>query len=279
MERRSCWLPRKRRSSSERFRGPFNRRQDHQRQGARGHGKTANRSLTAKDKRMEQMTWRRGAVMVALAAGSSCARGATPSPAAEAVSEIAFVPLPKAPLGAQVDWQMLKEVTPDKVLLGRLLFFDPRLSADRTISCASCHRSANAFADRTPNSVGVHGRRGSRKRRGFRRPWARGRHGESERHRRLQDTDVARYLEARALHARWLDGHAAGGHRSLRRGRRSGDSAAGRKVLLAKAGYEACQLLVIEKSVKLNVAFAPFVDTISTPKQIWPSVELAGSQL
>jgi|RhiMethySRZTD1v2_1073278.scaffolds.fasta_scaffold12402_6 cytochrome c peroxidase len=108
-------------------------------------------------------TSRRVAVMALLAACSGCTRGAPPSPTAEAVSEIAFVPLPKAPLGAQVDWQTLKEVTPDKVMLGRLLFFDPRLSADQTISCASCHRSANAFADRTPNSVGVHGRRGSRK--------------------------------------------------------------------------------------------------------------------
>ena len=92
-----------------------------------------------------------------------CARGAPPPPAAKATSETAFVALPKPPLGAQVDWQRIEGVTADKVILGRLLFFDPRLSADQTISCASCHRSANAFADRTPNSVGVHGRRGTRK--------------------------------------------------------------------------------------------------------------------
>lgn len=37
-------------------------------------------------------------------------------------------------------------LTPDKVALGRLLFFDPMLSLDETISCASCHSPYNAFA-------------------------------------------------------------------------------------------------------------------------------------
>ena len=34
----------------------------------------------------------------------------------------------------------------NKILLGRMLFYDPVLSADSTISCASCHSSYNAFA-------------------------------------------------------------------------------------------------------------------------------------
>lgn len=33
-----------------------------------------------------------------------------------------------------------------KILLGRILFYDPILSADSTISCASCHSPYNAFA-------------------------------------------------------------------------------------------------------------------------------------
>lgn len=37
-------------------------------------------------------------------------------------------------------------ITAAKVELGRMLFFDPRLSADNTISCASCHSPYNAFA-------------------------------------------------------------------------------------------------------------------------------------
>jgi len=50
----------------------------------------------------------------------------------------------------------------EKAALGRLLFFDPILSGDRTISCASCHKPAYAFADTVVLSPGVSGRKGSR---------------------------------------------------------------------------------------------------------------------
>jgi cytochrome c peroxidase len=53
-------------------------------------------------------------------------------------------------------------ITPEKVELGRLLFFDPLLSADRTVSCASCHQPALGFGDSTRVSVGIHGRPGAR---------------------------------------------------------------------------------------------------------------------
>lgn len=46
--------------------------------------------------------------------------------------------------------------------LGELLFFDSILSKDRTISCASCHRPAAAFADTMATSIGVGGKKGSR---------------------------------------------------------------------------------------------------------------------
>jgi len=46
--------------------------------------------------------------------------------------------------------------------LGAHLFFDPILSEDKTISCASCHNPKFAFADNKPLSVGVHGRKGTR---------------------------------------------------------------------------------------------------------------------
>lgn len=49
-----------------------------------------------------------------------------------------------------------------KAKLGELLFFDPILSADSSISCASCHRPEFAFADTVPFSVGVAGRLGKR---------------------------------------------------------------------------------------------------------------------
>jgi cytochrome c peroxidase len=47
--------------------------------------------------------------------------------------------------------------------LGRALFFDPILSIDSTISCASCHAQSHAFADHnTRMSFGVGGKMGTR---------------------------------------------------------------------------------------------------------------------
>jgi cytochrome c peroxidase len=46
--------------------------------------------------------------------------------------------------------------------LGEALFFDPMLSRDSTISCASCHKPEFAFADNTPVSVGVYHQKGGR---------------------------------------------------------------------------------------------------------------------
>ncbi len=43
----------------------------------------------------------------------------------------------------------------DKEALGKLLFFDAILSKDNTISCASCHKPAFAFADTSAVSVGT----------------------------------------------------------------------------------------------------------------------------
>jgi cytochrome c peroxidase len=54
-------------------------------------------------------------------------------------------------------------LTPEKVRLGRALFFDPRLSVDSTVSCATCHRPERAFSDVAARAVGVHGRVGRRK--------------------------------------------------------------------------------------------------------------------
>lgn len=52
--------------------------------------------------------------------------------------------------------------TKERWLLGKKLFFDPALSIDSTISCASCHKPALAFADNTPTTPGVLGRPGTR---------------------------------------------------------------------------------------------------------------------
>jgi cytochrome c peroxidase len=47
--------------------------------------------------------------------------------------------------------------TPQQIDLGRYLFFDPLLSGDGTLSCASCHRPDRGLADGRPRSVGIHG--------------------------------------------------------------------------------------------------------------------------
>ena len=49
--------------------------------------------------------------------------------------------------------------TKARAALGRRLFFDPVLSVDRSLACASCHDPAKGFADSAPLSSGVHGRK------------------------------------------------------------------------------------------------------------------------
>ncbi len=53
-------------------------------------------------------------------------------------------------------------MTDQGVALGRRLFYDPILSADSSISCASCHTPALGFADDRPLSIGVDGLPGKR---------------------------------------------------------------------------------------------------------------------
>lgn len=50
----------------------------------------------------------------------------------------------------------------DLEVLGKALFFDPILSRDASLSCASCHQPALAFTDGREVSIGVEGRKGIR---------------------------------------------------------------------------------------------------------------------
>ncbi|WP_146849615.1 cytochrome-c peroxidase [Brevifollis gellanilyticus] len=50
----------------------------------------------------------------------------------------------------------LPEDSPAKVELGRLLFFDPVLSATREVACATCHHPNFGWADARPTPLGVH---------------------------------------------------------------------------------------------------------------------------
>jgi len=52
--------------------------------------------------------------------------------------------------------------SPQQIDLGRFLFFDPALSGDGSLSCASCHEPDKGFADGLALSVGAQGRKTSR---------------------------------------------------------------------------------------------------------------------
>ena len=61
----------------------------------------------------------------------------------------AWVPPPREPVD--------NPATPAKVELGRHLFYDQRLSANQTMSCATCHEQARAFTDGKKTAVGITG--------------------------------------------------------------------------------------------------------------------------
>lgn len=52
--------------------------------------------------------------------------------------------------------------SPQQIDLGRYLFFDPLLSGDNSVSCASCHHPDLGFTDGRPRSVGIGGAEVSR---------------------------------------------------------------------------------------------------------------------
>jgi cytochrome c peroxidase len=47
--------------------------------------------------------------------------------------------------------------TVEKIELGRLLFYDPILSGDKDVACASCHHPEFGYAESLPLSIGVNG--------------------------------------------------------------------------------------------------------------------------
>lgn len=60
------------------------------------------------------------------------------------------------------DWILPEEVptpegnalTPERVELGKMLFFDPRLSGDKNMSCATCHSPVFGWSDGLPTALG-----------------------------------------------------------------------------------------------------------------------------
>lgn len=84
--------------------------------------------------------------------------GATAAAADEyADYRVFFEPLPAVPpLPAD------NSMTPAKIELGKMLFFEPRISASGVISCATCHNPALGYTDRIPLAVGHDGQVGER---------------------------------------------------------------------------------------------------------------------
>jgi cytochrome c peroxidase len=73
--------------------------------------------------------------------------------------------LPAVPLGlADVAPRIPADnpMTRAKVELGRQLYFDPRVSRDATIACATCHDPQKGWAEHTPVSTGIDNQKGGR---------------------------------------------------------------------------------------------------------------------
>src|SRR5262249_2805913 len=69
----------------------------------------------------------------------------------------------KEPLGLMpIIWPADNPYSPEKAELGRLLYFDPRLSADGTVSWATWHSPQFAFTDGAAVSTGIRGQKGGR---------------------------------------------------------------------------------------------------------------------
>ncbi len=82
------------------------------------------------------------------------------TPVAEALmasAQALFKPIPAAAPALPGN-----DATPAKLDLGRMLFFDPRLSVSHAISCASCHNIGLGGTDTQPTSIGHQWERGGR---------------------------------------------------------------------------------------------------------------------
>lgn len=98
-----------------------------------------------------------GVALAWLMLGTSCRPVEAPCgpPATEALVRVPVgfpqVTFPPDNLPTEARWR-----------LGKKLFYDPVLSIDGTLSCASCHKTSHAMADSLPTSPGVFDRPGTR---------------------------------------------------------------------------------------------------------------------
>ncbi|CDF79785.1 cytochrome c551 peroxidase' /EC_number= [Formosa agariphila KMM 3901] len=64
-----------------------------------------------------------------------------------------YIPLPKTILSPKDN-----PTTPEKVALGKLLFYDPILSGNKDVACATCHHPDFGYAELKDLSIGVNGK-------------------------------------------------------------------------------------------------------------------------
>ncbi|ANW95892.1 cytochrome-c peroxidase [Wenyingzhuangia fucanilytica] len=67
--------------------------------------------------------------------------------------EDVYLPLPQ-----QIITPKNNPITPEKVALGRLLFYDPILSGNKEVACATCHHPDYGYSDGIDLSIGVNGK-------------------------------------------------------------------------------------------------------------------------
>ncbi len=113
---------------------------------------------------------------VVFAAGRAAAQASAKAPHGALAMSEQEKRLDKLPLGsakgappprvAPAAWALTipadNALTPERVALGRKLYFDVRLSADGTVACATCHDVSRGFSDQRPVAEGIGGKLGRR---------------------------------------------------------------------------------------------------------------------
>jgi cytochrome c peroxidase len=107
-----------------------------------------------------KLTWI-GLILVLIAA-KGCKKDPVVEQQQDGVHKVTPYTLERKPWYPQFRIPSDNPLTEEGVMLGRMLFHDPLLSADSSISCATCHVQSKGFADGRSLSKGVQGQIGTR---------------------------------------------------------------------------------------------------------------------
>jgi cytochrome c peroxidase len=105
------------------------------------------------------LSWLKPAALAVLLAATlaSCEQAADPDPEGPVVPPTPYALVVPSHFPAAVPSPADNPLTVEGVALGRQLFYETALSANSTISCASCHQQALAFTDGRARAQGVNG--------------------------------------------------------------------------------------------------------------------------